>query len=300
MSPKHWIKHAIPKLNERRKLDILPHIAEGKTISKIIHQTFPSRQLPAELAENVRQIRALNPHWEYRFYENQDIDAFIRNNYNEKILSYYNRVDAAYGAARADLFRYLLIYKCGGVYLDMKSSLTRPLDSVLEENDCFILSQWCNKNNEEFEGYGLHWDLAVPGGEFQQWHVIAAPGHPFLRAVIETILMNIDLYLPGLHGVGQYGVVRVTGPVTYTRTIATMMPAHRYRLVDATRDLGLRYSIYPQFSHMKIYKANHYTVLKNSIVRLGLGKQILTKFISQSHYLIDAIRGRKPALHKDR
>lgn len=42
-------------------------------------------------------------------------------------------------------------------------------------------------------GLGLHPDLAhMAEGELQQWRVIAAPGHPFLRAVIKSDLSNID------------------------------------------------------------------------------------------------------------
>lgn len=293
-----FLRPLVPKLNQQRKLDVLPDVAPGSVIAKIIHQTFPTRQLPDEIEENVTQLKAMNPHWEYRFYEDRDISDFIRQNYNDKVLGYYNRINPAYGAARADLFRYLVIYKCGGVYIDIKSAATLPLDSVLKESDCFILSHWQNKKGEEYEGFGFHWDLEVPDGEFQQWHVISAPGHPFLKAVIENILMNIDLYLPSLHGVGQYGVMRVTGPITYTKSILPLMSLHRYRMVDATIDLGLKYSIYAKFSHMKIYKAKHYTVLKEPIIRLGPGRKMLSSVIAKMQGAADFLKGRNLATAK--
>lgn len=290
-----FLRLLVPKLNQQRKLNVLPDVAAGNAIPRIIHQTFTNRQLPAEIEENVARIKAMNPRWEYRFYENEDFADFIRQNYNDKVLEYYNRINPAYGAVRADLFRYLLIYKCGGMYIDMKSSTTLPLDSVLKDSDCFLLSHWQNKKNEEHEGFGFHWDLDVPDGEFQQWHVISAPGHPFLKAVIETIFMNIDLYLPSLHGVGQYGVMRVTGPITYTKSILPLMPLHRYRMVNAAVDLGLKYSIYPKFSHMKIYNAKHYTVLKEPIVRLGPGKKMLSDLMEKVQGTADFLRGKKLA-----
>jgi mannosyltransferase OCH1-like enzyme len=290
----------LPKLNQQRKLDVLPLVEFGGAIPKIIHQTFPVSQLPKEIEENVSKLKTSNPGWEYRFYEDKDIARFIQQSYNDEILDYYNRIDAAYGAARADFFRYLVIYKCGGVYLDMKSTATLPLDSVLKDNDSFIISHWQNKKGEEFDGYGFHWDLPIANGEFQQWHVIAAPGHPFLKAVIETILMNIDRYLPSLHGVGQYGVMRVTGPITYTKTIAPLMKFHPHRVLDADTDLGLKYSIYPKFSHMKIYKAKHYTVLKKSIVHLGAMKNFLTSIIAKLQKLDDILKGRKPVVAENK
>ena len=50
---------------------------------------------------------------------------YIRREYGESILSCYLRIDPVYGAARADLFRYLLLYRTGGVYLDIKSAARR-------------------------------------------------------------------------------------------------------------------------------------------------------------------------------
>ena len=285
----------VPKLDQQSKLNVLPDVVPGNAIPRIIHQTFPTRQLPDEIQENNARLKAMNPSWEYRFYEDEDISNFIRQNYNNKVLEYYNRINSAYGAARADLFRYLVIYKCGGVYIDIKSTGTLPLDSVLKDSDSFLVSHWQNKKNEEYEGFGFHWDLDVPDGEFQQWHVISAPSHPFLKAVIETIFTNIDLYLPSLHGVGQYGVMRVTGPITYTKSILPIMPLHRYRMVDAAADLGLKYSIYAKFSHMKIYKAKHYTVLKEPIVRLGPGKKMLSNLMAKVQETADFLRSKELA-----
>nr|WP_314622305.1 hypothetical protein [uncultured Noviherbaspirillum sp.] len=39
-----------------------------------------------------------------------------------------------------------------------------------------------------------------------------------LKAMIATIITNIDLYLPNVYGVGQYGVMRVTGPIAYANS----------------------------------------------------------------------------------
>lgn len=290
-----FLRLVVPKLNQQRKLNVLPDVALGNLIPRIIHQTFPTRQMPDEIEQNIACLKAINPNWEYRFYGDKDISDFIRQNYNHKVLEYYNRINPAYGAARADLFRYLVIYKCGGVYIDIKSTTTLPLDSVLKDSDCFLLSHWQNKKNEEYEGFGFHWDLDVPDGEFQQWHVISVPGHPFLKAVIETIFMNIDHYLPSLHGVGQYGVMRVTGPITYTKSIVPLLPLHHYRMVDSTADLGLNYSIYAKFSHMKIYKAKHYTVLQEPIVRLGYRRKILSSLMAKVQGAADFLKGKKLA-----
>jgi mannosyltransferase OCH1-like enzyme len=286
-----FYKRFLPRLNHQPKLFVLPKIPKENRIPKIIHQTYPNSTLPEDLEENRKRFLSLNPSWEYRFYDDKAIVDFIRDNYNPEILGYYNRINPAYGAARADLFRYLVIYKCGGVYLDIKSTVSLPLDTVLKEDDVFLLSHWRNKKDEEYEGWGLHPEIVTSDGEFQQWHVIAAPGHPFLKAVIENILRNIDLYIPCLHGVGQHGVIRITGPIAYTTAITPLLRLHKHRIVDSETELGLKYSIYNKFSHMKIFNARHYTVLTEPVVMLSPFRQLLAEVILRLQKANDLFSG---------
>ncbi|MFX8731676.1 glycosyltransferase, partial [Acinetobacter baumannii] len=78
-------------------------------------------------------------------------------------------------------FRYLLIYAHGGVYLDLKSSITRPLDEVLNGNEHFILSNWDKKHF--YYGWGKNPEVfpRFPNGEICQWFIISRAGHPYLR-----------------------------------------------------------------------------------------------------------------------
>src|SRR5690606_8039351 len=106
-------------------------------------QTYLSlAALPPELNDNMAHLRALNPGWELRFYDDDAVEAFIARHYGAKVLAIYHRINPNYGAVRADLFRYLLIYREGGVYLDIKASMNSPLDEVLAKNDRYLLSFW--------------------------------------------------------------------------------------------------------------------------------------------------------------
>ena len=186
-----------PRLNDNAPLSRVVPMSEGAVIPRIIHQTYFSRNLPDELKENIERIKGMNPGWEYRYYDDSDIDDFIRTNYGQYVHELFSRINPKYGAARADLFRYLLMYKIGGVYLDIKSSTGRPLNDVLKPADRYLLSVWDNDAGGEHQGWGKHPELRhVSGGEFQQWHIVAAPGHPFLRVVIANVLRNIEIYNP--------------------------------------------------------------------------------------------------------
>lgn len=251
---------------------MLPDIPRATVVPRLLHQTYPVKSLPPEIRQNIDKIRQMNPGWEYRLYDDDDIVTFISQNYHPRVLEYYLRINPDYGAARADLFRYLLLYKRGGMYLDIKGSLARPLDEALRLDDVFLLSHWRNQPGEEYEGWGIWPDIpARLPGEFQQWYLVAPPGHPFLRAVLERVLHNIASYNPWVHGTGRLGVLRVTGPIAYTLALLPHLDEHRHRIVDCERDLGFQYSIYRQSGH-RAHEAlfrSHYSQLDDPVVRLS-------------------------------
>lgn len=249
-------------------------------IPKIIHQTYSSIDaLPPELHENIVKIKANNPDWQYCFYANDDCKDFIHDHYGAAVLARYERINPLYKAARADLFRYLLMYKMGGCYIDIKSTLEGGLSNRLRADDRFILSTWKNQPGEEFEGWGLFPEEGI--NEYQQWHIIAAEGHPYLAAVIDDVLENIECYSPFVHGVGAIGVLRITGPIAYTKAIARHFDPAQHREVDVA-DLGVRYSIYSK-AELKA-RPGHYSSLRQPVVsnsrthqvlaRLGLGSRL--------------------------
>jgi len=224
------------------------------------------------LLANVNQLKSMNPTWKYQFYDDNDIISLICEQYGPHILSYYKRINNKYGAARADLFRYLLLYKYGGAYFDIKSTCTKPLDEVIQAGDKYLLSSYCNRSGEKHDGWGIHEELnMLDGGEFQQWHIICVPGHPFLRAVIDLVLTNIDRYSPSLHGTGSHGTIRVTGPIPYTLAIYPLLSLHPHRLVRTDAELCLSYSGI-MTSHKGLFKT-HYSTLRESIIRMSIMRQ---------------------------
>jgi mannosyltransferase OCH1-like enzyme len=286
----------IPTLNQVPSRGIIPVAPPGAAIPRIIHQTYFSHELPDPIRANVENIRALNPGWEYRFYDDTAIISFIRANYSPEILDYFNRIDSRYGAAKADLFRYLLMYKVGGVYLDIKSQARMPLDEVLKSDDRFLLSVWEDKFGE-CHGWGDHYELRhIPAGEFQQWHIVCAPGHPFMKSVLENVLSNVRKYTPAIHGVGKPGVLRVTGPIAYTLAIHPILEQHPYRQVDSRYDLGFEYNIYQGRSHESVLKS-HYSLQTSSLVKLGLRRRLSSRIYGLAQYLFDTIKKRNRPSH---
>jgi len=274
------MERAARKIDSSMEAEILPVFPEGSTIPKVIYQVYTNPTLTPVLEENIRSIKAMNPGWEHRLFGEADIENFIRSAYGDAVLEYYYRIKPEYLVARIDVFKYLLMYKQGGVYLDIKSTTERPLDEALRADDVFLLSRW-PMGESQYQGWGKHWKLKRIGGhEFQQWHIIAAPGHPFLRAVAEAIFDNIERYNPVLHNTGKDGVVRLTGPIVYTLAIAPLLRDCRYRRVTSHQDLGLSYSVFEKRggSHRTMFGV-YYSKLKEPITTLPANKRLLWKLL---------------------
>ena len=250
---------------ETQKNWSLPFFPIGKKIPKLIHQTYYSKNLPPEFSENVYDLKERNPTWKYNLYDDEDIRTIVTEIYGSNITSYINKISPKYGAAKADLFRYLLLYRFGGVYLDIKSNCSKPLDDVIKPHDSFLLAHWKNEPGQQHAGFGKQKELShIPNGEYQQWHIFTAAGHPFLKATIETVLTNIDNYNPWLHGTGGRGVLKLTGPIAYTLAIHPLISIHKHRVIDPD-EVGLKYNALNK-SHKRIFKS-HYLNQTDSIIK---------------------------------
>jgi hypothetical protein len=237
-------------------------------IPRKIHQIFISdtaagAQLPDAIIGNIANLKQLNPGWSYQIWTKKDIHDAIYDWFGFEILDLYLRLNPRYAVARADLFRYLCIYKLGGVYLDIKSGARAGFDDILRDGDQYLLSQWNNVPGQSFGGFGMHPELsAIEGGEFQQWQIISAPGHPFLEHVIRDVLHNIKTYDRRKTGVGRMGVLRLTGPIAYTLAIQKVIGLYQYRKINS-EDAGL---IYHALGSRPNEFSRHYSTLDDDIV----------------------------------
>lgn len=213
------------------------------SIPKVIYQTtYDLDNLRPEYIRNRKAIAELNPLWQLYLYSDEDITDFIKSEFDSEMLRYYKKINPKYGAARADFFRYLIIYKFGGLYLDIKSTTTKSLDSVINDSDQFITSTWpTNIDGVDTSHWGRYSNLE--SSEYQNWFILSAANSRILREVITSVCNNLDRYDPFRQGVGRMAVLETTGPIAYSRIV------HKYVLKGEARlasneELGLKYSIY--------------------------------------------------------
>jgi len=83
-----------------------------------IYSHWHSPELPDSMQKAVDKIRASNPTFAHRIFDNTMCREFIKENFDATILAAYDSlVPEAY---KSDLWRLCILYKNGGVYLDIK------------------------------------------------------------------------------------------------------------------------------------------------------------------------------------
>ncbi|MCX5614383.1 glycosyltransferase family 32 protein [Bombella saccharophila] len=233
-----------------------PVIEPATTIAKYIHQTGKEAEFPESFRHNRDNLILLNPDYDFCYWSDQGgraIHDFIAEHYGDDVLRYYNAINPRYGAARADLFRYLCLYQLGGVYLDLKSTIVVPLHTIIRPDDTALLSFWPRVGTEYPEIQHVKY-----AGEYQQFFLIYAAGHPLLRRIIHQTLCNIKLYDPFIHSVGLQGTFLTTGPIIYSRILHSYRTPQNARLFHALTS-GVEYNIFSHEAHYAKIGPTHYT-----------------------------------------
>ena len=83
-----------------------------------IFQTWQTHKLPLQMFNAIKTIKGQNPRFNYYLFSDSDCRLFISKNFEPAVLNAYDRLIP--GAYKADLWRYCILYKFGGIYLDIK------------------------------------------------------------------------------------------------------------------------------------------------------------------------------------
>lgn len=141
-------------------------------IPKLIHQTWKTNVIPDKWIPLVNKVKELNPDWSYRLWTDNENDEFVRNEFPE-----FYRIFSVFpiGIMKADVIRYLLMYRFGGVYLDLDYEVLKPFYF----GDKLVVLPLEEKVSE-------HDPLKKVGNCF----IASVPGHRFWQDVISDLQFN--------------------------------------------------------------------------------------------------------------
>jgi mannosyltransferase OCH1-like enzyme len=227
--------------------------------------------------------------WKEKIYSDKDIDEFLDKEFgkNNRITKAYYLINKKYGAARADLFRYLVIYKYGGLYLDMKSCVRSYLPHIPKNKDMWV-SGWGSPQQSH---------IFPEVGEYQNWYIYCRKGAPIMKDIIEKVVDNIyylhenpiqtyNLVIDDTFPISKSIVLSTTGPIAMTLAINTS--EHKNTVyVDNSINTYLYYNYYPYYS--KITTKDHYSSILEPLITIKENSSYIPKVVYMTYYVLEAI-----------
>ena len=185
-------------------------------IPKRIIQTGPSN-LPLLLRSAIQNVRLLHPGFDYEFFDDARVESFIQECFPEHWQIYHS---FRFPIQKYDFFRYLVVYRLGGFYLDLDVFLVKDLTPLLPFQCVFAF--------EELSGIQYLWRRFSLDWQVGNYAFGAAPGHPFLAAIIDNCLRaqsDPAWVTPMMTGIPrpfhkEFYVLNTTGPGLVSRTLA--------------------------------------------------------------------------------
>ncbi len=162
-------------------------------ITKIIHQTWKTGDVPPEWQESKASWQRFHRDWQYIFWTDRDLECFISERYPWFIETYR---DYPYNIQRVDAARYFILYEYGGIYSD--------LDVICNRNCDFLITH--KAVIPKTEPLGFSNDL-----------MMAEPQHPFFLQVMKNLAGAHRKFSRNPLLLRHLRVMLSTGPLYLTR-----------------------------------------------------------------------------------
>lgn len=253
----------------------LPDTEEGIEIPKNIYRCYKDNEGIKKFQKVFDLTNERLPGYKQIYFTDDDIDNYIKDNFSERIYTAYNNINPKYGAAKADFFRYLVIYKEGGIYLDIKSGPTKNISGFFEKyNNKLLVGTGLNIVRylfpiEHFRGiFDINDDwnyiTKINGSEYQQYVIAGNKGNPLMKKVIQQVVSNIEYGMENkkYYNSGNFSVVAMTGPITYTLVLEKYKRKYKENIAFFNGGLSGRIS-HSLIDYKKIMSNEHYSKIKN-------------------------------------
>lgn len=199
-----------PKLNTKRII-----------IPCIIYQTWHTKELPPLMNSSVSNLRKVNPGFSYRLFDDNDCRNFIIEHFETDVVNAYDALVP--GAFKADLWRYCVLFKTGGIYIDIKYTCYNQ----------FKLIELCEAE---------HFVLDADKNGIYNAFMVCLPNNQKLWSCIQQIVKNVSDQYYGNHS------LEITGPLLLAK----------YFTQNEKRQLDMYHTFYETFKNrVVIYNGKH-------------------------------------------
>jgi len=249
-------------------------------IPKTIHQTGKTRSLSKDLRKYQISWIKHNPEYKYQFYDDDDCEQFVRNHFPSLLQTYKN---FPVPVQRADFFRYLVVYECGGIYADLDVECYRSIDSLIQsESAIFSIETKITQKRQNELGYNCPHQITNA--------IFAAePKNEFLHQVIKRALKYSTLQVEN-----PTDVEDSTGPRMLTRLYYELLKKKSPRIKILSQIYLMSPTLYPHiFPFNKHMFCRHHFMGSwkwntgaKSLKRVWIERSLFPSFWPKSRYII--------------
>ena len=161
--------------NQLTPIHVLPNISTTTEIPLNIFQTWVSRDFPPKMQDCIYSISQDNREFKHYVYNDADCREFIKNNFDQDVLLAYDSLVP--GAYKADLWRYCILFKYGGIYMDVKFHCV----------DDFKLITLCDDEYFVNDRYSYSFRHGIYNA-----FIVAKPGNSILEKCINKVVENVN------------------------------------------------------------------------------------------------------------
>jgi mannosyltransferase OCH1-like enzyme len=202
------------KINEKVGIKSIEKMKEEYSLENAvipfnIFQTWHTKDLPPDMAENVKQLKENNPEFEHYLFDDNDCREFIKQNFKRDVLYAFDALIP--GAYKADLWRLCVLYIYGGIYMDIKLKCFDKFKlKYLTMNEHLV-----KEPITLYSLFNLHYSYSIYNA-----FMVCKPGNNLLVKCINEIVKNVQNKYYG------FTPVDITGPnligKEYTLTKSTI------------------------------------------------------------------------------
>jgi len=168
---------------------MIKEINVNNNIPLDIYQTWFTKNLPPGMINSINKLKKDNPEFTFYLFDDNDCKTFIKDNFGIKVYDAFENLIP--GAYKADLWRYCILYKKGGIYIDIKFHTNNFNLIQLTDNNYFV---------KDREGY---WEVNKIG--IYNGFIISKPKNPIFLNCINDIVKNVNAGYKGLNSLHPTG-----------------------------------------------------------------------------------------------
>ena len=244
-----YLKNTKKVLNYKKKSKLFILKEKYNTIIPLnLYTCWHTKNLPPLMKTNYNFIVESNPNIKFHLYDENDCRQFIENNFPQDVLNAYDSlIPCSY---KSDLWRYCVLYKNGGIYMDIKYMPVNGFKFIsLTEKEYFVRDYYI--------------------GDTYTALIVALAGNQILFNCIRQIVDNVknkyyginSLHPTGPHLLGSYFTQEQKKLLEIYHDCAECI--NKYYIVKDDTIILQWYDGYRD-EQLKTQKIEHYSILWNN------------------------------------